>query len=445
MRLGLAYSRLKNLAIFCMTSRISPSELLSALFDAAVTAALPQHRVAPHLPPKPKGRTVVVGAGKSAAAMAKAVEDAWDGELEGLVVTRYGHRVETDRIEVVEAAHPVPDANGVGAARRIFDLLSPLTADDLVLCLISGGGSALLTLPPQELSLDELAEINRQLLKSGANIAEMNAVRKNLSLSSGGRLAAAAYPARVVALIISDVPGDDLATIASGPTVGDAVTARDALQTIQKYGISVPDRITDYLNRDPNPTIAPNDPRLASTENILIASPQQSLEAAATVAAGCGYTPVILGDSIEGEAKEVGIVHAGIARQVVRYGQPVEPPCVILSGGETTVTISGSGGKGGRCGEFLLSLACALDGLAGVYAIACDTDGIDGSEDNAGAAISPDTLKLGRERGCSAEEYLQAHNAYDFFAAVDGLVVTGPTLTNVNDFRAIAIVPQPSS
>ncbi|MEO1401701.1 MAG: glycerate kinase [Cyanobacteria bacterium J06635_1] len=418
---------------------MTPPELLKTLFDAAVQAAMPQYRVAPYLPPKPKGKTVVVGVGKSAAAMAKAVEAAWDGKLEGLVITRYGHQVPTAQIEVIEAGHPVPDCNGVQAAQRIFDLVTPLTADDLVLCLISGGGTALFTLPPEELTLEALAEVSVQLLKSGANITEMNAVRKSLSRSSGGRLAAAAYPAQVVSLIISDVPGDDLTVIASGPTVGDTVTAQAALGILQRYGVQVSAETIEYLKQDSNPVIKPDDPRLQRTQNRLIATPQHSLKAAAHVAQDHGYTPLILGDSIEGEAKDVGIVHAGIAKQVRRHHQPLSPPCVILSGGETTVTVSGAGGKGGRNSEFLLSVAVALDGLLGVYAIACDTDGIDGSEDNAGALITPDTLKQGNEKGFKASQYLEDHDSYRFFAAVDALVMTGPTLTNVNDFRAILI------
>ena len=422
-----------------MAAQITPPELLKTLFDAAVEAAMPQYRIEPYLPPKPKGKIVVVGVGKSAAAMAKAVEDAWDGELEGLVITRYGHRVPTTAIEVVEAGHPVPDVNGVQAAQRILDLVTPLTEDDLALCLISGGGTSLFTLPPSELTLEELADINIQLLKSGADIAEMNAVRESLSCSTGGRLAVAAYPAQVVSLIISDVPGDDLTVIASGPTVGDPVTAQDALKIIQRYGVKVSDKIIDYLRRDPNPIIKPDDPRLQHTHNILIAAPQQSLETAAQVAQNYGYTPLILGDSIEGEAKEVGIVHAGIAKQVINHHQPIAPPCVILSGGETTVTVRSSGGRGGRNGEFLLSLAIALDSLPGVYAIACDTDGIDGSEDNAGALITPDTLNQAKSKGLKASQYFETHDSYSFFAALQALVITGPTLTNVNDFRAILI------
>lgn len=425
-----------------MPDRLSPPQLLRHLFDTAVSAALPQQIVPRHLPPQPKGRTVVVGAGKSAAAMAKAVEDNWSGALTGLVVTRYGHAVETKAIEVVEAGHPVPDTNGLVAARRILELVNPLTEDDLVICLISGGGSALFTLPPEELSLEELVDINRQLLNSGAAISEMNAIRKSLSLSSGGRLAAAAYPANVVSLIISDVPGDNLATIASGPTVGDTVTTQAALQTIRDRNIQISQPVEEYLDRDPNPIIDPTDSRLSTTQNILIATPQQSLDAAAKEAEKFGYSVLILGDSIEGEAKEVGIVHAGIAQQVVHHDQPIAAPCVILSGGETTVTLDAPGGKGGRNSEFLLSFACQLNGLVGVYAIACDTDGIDGSEDNAGAIVFPDSLECARAKGLNYVDYLNKHNAYDVFAAIEGLVETGPTLTNVNDFRAIAILEE---
>lgn len=418
---------------------MTPSDLLQALFDAAVKAALPQYCLAPYLPPKPEGRVVVVGVGKSAAAMAQAVEAAWGTDLEGLVITRYGHQVPTQAIEVVEAAHPVPDLNGAKAAQRIFDRVTPLTENDLVLCLISGGGTSLFTLPPEPLTLDDLTQISRQLLKSGADISEMNAVRKSLSRSSGGRLAAAAYPAQVVSLIISDVPGDNLAVIASGPTVGDTVTVADAQRIIQKYGIEVAPRVLEYLERNPDPVIQPDDIRLQKTKNILIATPQQSLEAAARVAHDYGYTPLILGNSLEGEASQVGRVHAGIAKQVVHHGQPVAPPCVILSGGETTVTVKGGMGKGGRNSDFLLSLAISLDGLPKTYAIACDTDGIDGSEDNAGALITPDILVQARSQGLHAPRYLDEHDSYSFFAALDALVTTGPTLTNVNDFRAILI------
>lgn len=418
---------------------MTPPEILRSLFATAVAAAQPDRRIPPLLPPPPQGKTVVVGAGKSAAAMARVVEQAWSGPLSGVVVTRYGHQVPTAHIEVLEAAHPVPDAQGMSAAERILATVAPLGAEDLVICLISGGGSALLTLPPEGIALAELAEINRQLLRSGADITEMNTVRKTLSRSSGGRLAAAAYPAQVVTLLISDVPGDDLRAIASGPTVGDRVTAQDALAILQRYAIPIPPAVADYLQRDPNPVIAPGDPRLGTTTHHLIATPQQSLEAAAAAAEALGYRPLILGSALEGEAKQVGLVHGGIARQVVQYGQPIAPPCVLLSGGETTVTVTGAAGRGGRNGEFLLSLAVALKGLDKVWAIACDTDGIDGSEDNAGALITPDILQNARHQGLSGSDYLARHDSYSFFAAMDALVETGPTLTNVNDFRAILI------
>ena len=416
-----------------------PVDCLKRLFRVAVDAAMPQYCVPAHLPPRPAGKIVVVGVGKSAAAMARAVEDTWGINLEGLVITRYGHRLETHRIEVVEAAHPVPDHNGAVAARRIFDRVQGLSAEDLVLCLISGGGSALFTWPPDGITLAELADINSQLLRSGATITDMNIVRKNLSRSSGGRLAAAAYPAQVLSLIISDVPGDNLAAIASGPTVGDTATAEDALAIIRKYELQVSPQVLDYLQRDPNPVIRPDDPRLSRTQNRLVATPQLSLEAAALVAQDLGYTPLILGNAIEGEAREVGLVHAGIARQVVTHGQPLSPPCVLLSGGETTVTVRRSAGKGGRNSTFLLSLALGLNGLPGVYALACDTDGIDGSETNAGAVITPDTLQIGRNQGLNAAQFLDHLDSYSFFAALDLLVETGPTLTNVNDFRAVLI------
>ncbi|MEM6715598.1 MAG: glycerate kinase [Cyanobacteria bacterium P01_C01_bin.147] len=418
---------------------MSPAEILRQLFDVAVSAAQPDHRIPEFLPTPPQGKTIVVGAGKSAAAMARAVEQAWATPLSGVVVTRYGHRAETQVIEVLEAAHPVPDVHGMAAAKRILETVAPLGPDDLVICLISGGGSALLTLPPEGMALDVLADLNRQLLRSGADIGEMNAVRKNLSRSSGGRLAAAAYPAQVVSLLISDVPGDDLRAIASGPTVGDTATAQDALRILQKYSLQVPTAVINYLQENPHPVVAPDDERLNTTTNHLIAAPQQSLEAAAQRAQALGYTPLILGSAIEGEAREVGIVHAGMAQQSAQYGQPIAPPCVILSGGETTVTVTGEAGKGGRNSEFLLSLAVALQGQRKVWAIACDTDGIDGSEDNAGAIIGPEILQQGRDRGLKASDFLTAHDSYSYFQKVKALVETGPTLTNVNDFRAMLI------
>ena len=435
---------LTSAALSAMPSLKSP-DLLKQLFDAAVAAAMPQEQVAQALEAyfkhKPAGRVVVVGIGKSAAAMAKAVEDTWTqagytDPLEGLVITRYGHGVPTQSIEVIEAGHPVPDANGMVGAKRILDQVAPLTADDLVICLISGGGSALFTLPPEGISLENLADINRQLLASGADIVSMNTVRKALSCSSGGRLSATAYPAQVVSLIISDVAGDNLSAIASGPTVGDTATTTDALEIIDRYNLTLPNHIRDYLQRNPNPVIAPDDQRLNTTTNHLIATPQQSLEAAADVAIANGYTPLILSDAIEGEARDVALVHGAIARQAKRHQQPVAPPCVILSGGETTVTVQQNFvGKGGRNSEFLLALAQYLDGEPGITAIACDTDGIDGSEDNAGALITPDLWKKGYE----PQKYLNTHDSYSFFESIDALVVTGPTLTNVNDFRAIVI------
>jgi glycerate 2-kinase len=416
---------------------MTPVELLKAMFQAAVEAALPSICVPAHLPPRPKGRTVIIGAGKASGAMAKALEDSWDGPLDGLVVTRYGYRVPTERLEVVEAAHPVPDAAGRDAARRIFDLVQGLSKDDLVLCLISGGGSALLALPAGGITLEDKQAVNKALLKSGATISEMNTVRKHLSAIKGGRLAAAASPAKVVALMISDVPGDDPSIIASGPTVPDPSTNTDALAIIAKYQIEVPESVRRVLQTG-DETPKPGDPSLAAVENIMIATPQASLEAAAAVARKAGVTPVILGDSIEGESRDVALVHAGIARQCALRGQPEIPPCVLISGGETTITLKGKG-KGGRNTEFLLALAIALDGMPGIYALAGDTDGVDGSEDNAGAIITPDTLKRAEAAGLNAKAMLADNDPWTFFKGIGDLLMTGPTLTNVNDFRAILI------
>jgi hydroxypyruvate reductase len=416
---------------------MTPPDLLKAMFQAAVEAALPQLCVPAHLPPRPKGRTVIIGAGKASGAMAKALEDAWDGPLEGLVVTRYGYRVPTTRLEVVEAAHPVPDEAGREAARRILKLVQGLTEHDLVLCLISGGGSALLALPAEGVSLEDKQAVNKALLKSGATISEMNVVRKHLSAIKGGRLAAAAAPARVVALMISDVPGDDPSIIASGPTVPDPSTNKDALGIIDKYGIEVPASVRKLLLKA-DETPKPGDKQLVNVRNIMVATPQASLEAAAAVARKAGVKPVILGDSIEGESRDVALVHAGIARQCALRAQPEAPPCVLISGGETTITLKGKG-KGGRNTEFLLALAIALDGLPGIYALAGDTDGIDGSEDNAGALIYPDTLARAEKAGLNAKAMLADNDPYSFFAALGDLLETGPTLTNVNDFRAILI------
>ncbi|MGQ4275420.1 glycerate kinase type-2 family protein [Terrihabitans sp. B22-R8] len=417
----------------------SPQDLLRAMFDAAVSAALPSRIVAEHLPPRPKGRTIVVGAGKASAAMAKAVEENWDGPLEGLVVTRYGHAALCQHIEIVEASHPVPDQAGQDAAGRILDMVGGLTEDDLVIALISGGGSALLALPVEGLTLQDKQAVNKALLASGASIDEMNCVRKHLSAIKGGRLAAAAYPARLVSLLISDVPGDDPSVIASGPTVPDRTTFADALAIVRKYGIAEPKAAIDHLEKAADESIKPGDERLSRTETVLIATPQLSLEAAAAIAREAGITPLILGDAIEGEAREVARVMAGITHQVVRYGQPAQTPCVLLSGGETTVTVRGKG-RGGRNAEFLLALTVALGGLPNVHALAADTDGIDGSEDNAGAIALDDILSRAETLGVKAKDHLANNDGYGFFERLDALVNTGPTLTNVNDFRAILIL-----
>jgi glycerate 2-kinase len=417
---------------------LSPRDLLRAMFDAAIAAALPAKVVPPHLPPPPRGRTIVLGAGKASAAMARAVEDHWQGTLEGLIVTRYGHAMPCDQIEIVEAAHPVPDAKGRDAARRILELARRAGPDDLVLCLISGGGSALLALPADGLTLEDKQAINKALLASGADIGQMNVVRRHLSAIKGGRLAAAAHPARMVSLLISDVPGDDPAVIASGPTVPDPTTFADARAVLAHYGIEPPAAVRVHLDRAEEETPKPGDPRLAHTTNVVIATPQRSLEAAAEVARNAGLTPLILGDAIEGEAREVAKVMAGIALQAARHGQPAAPRCVLLSGGETTVTVRGKG-RGGRNAEFLLGLAIALNGHPAIHAIAGDTDGIDGSEDNAGALVTPDTLARTQALGLDAKALLADNDGYGLFSALGDLVVTGPTLTNVNDFRAVLI------
>ena len=415
--------------------------LLRAMFEAAVNAAAPALCVPPYLPAEPKGRTIVVGAGKAAAAMAAAVEAQWRGPLEGLVVTRYGHGAPTSRIKVVEASHPVPDEAGPAAARAILDLVKGVGPDDLVLCLISGGGSALLALPDGEITLADKQAINRALLRSGAHIGEMNCVRKHLSAIKGGRLAVAAAPARLVSLIISDVPGDDLSVIASGPTVPDSTTQADALAVLRKYGIEASAAVLKQLSNPAAETPKPGNPSFANVANILIATPQHALEAAAKVAREAGFAPLILGNAIEGEARECGIVHAGIALQAAGFGQPIAPPCAIISGGETTVTVRGKG-RGGRNAEFLLSLAIALGGRADISALAADTDGIDGSEDNAGAIIGPDSLRRAAAAGVDVAKHLANNDAYSVFSGLDDLIVTGPTRTNVNDFRAILVPAQ---
>ncbi len=415
-----------------------PQAFLLSLFEAAVDSASPARCVPANLPEAPAGRTIVVGAGKAAAAMAQAVEGAWSGPLSGLVVTRYGHGAPCERIEVVEAAHPVPDRAGREAAARMLELAGGLSGDDLVLCLISGGGSALLSLPAPGLTLEDKQAVNRALLKSGATISEMNCVRKHLSAIKGGRLAAAAAPARVVSLLISDVPGDDPSVIASGPTVPDPTAFADALAVLEKYGIGEPAAVLDHLRAAGDETPKPGDPRLAGAETRMIASPQGALEAAAAVARAAGVTPHILSDRIEGEARDVALVHAAIARQVAAHGQPFRPPAVLLSGGETTVTVRGRG-RGGRNAEFLLALAVALDGAPGIHALAGDTDGIDGTEDNAGVTLGPDSLARAEALGVDARARLADNDGYGFFEALGDLVKTGPTRTNVNDFRAILV------
>jgi glycerate 2-kinase len=415
--------------------------LLRSLFDGAVGAAMPSQCVPRFMPEKPKGRTIIIGAGKASAAMAQVFEQHWNAPLEGLIVTRYGHGVPCKRIEVVEAAHPVPDDAGTKAAARVLAMVQDLTEDDLVVALISGGGSSLLALPPSGLSLEDKRAVNRALLSSGAPISDMNCVRKHLSRIKGGWLAAAAHPARVVSLIISDVPGNDLTAVASGPTVPDPTTFADARAIIAKYGIVVPLSVKQHLEAAKNETPKPGDPRFKNPHAILIASPQQSLEAAAAIARQHGITPLILGDAIEGEAREAGFVMAGIAQQVRRFGQPLVAPCVLLSGGETTVTVLGQG-AGGRNVEFLLALCLKLNGAKDVHALAADTDGIDGACEVAGAFISPDTLGRARALGIDPWASLANNDGHGFFGALGDHIVTGPTLTNVNDFRAILITDQ---
>jgi glycerate-2-kinase len=418
---------------------------LTKIFDAAVASADPRVVLARHLPERPTGRVVVVGAGKSAAVMAAAVEAAWpDVPLSGVVVTRYGHGYPTARIEVLEASHPVPDAAGAAAAQRILEAVAGLTPEDLVLFLVSGGGSALTTLPAPGLTLDELMAVNRALLASGATIHEMNCIRRHLSAFSGGRLALAAAPARVVTLAISDVPGDDPAVIASGPTVPDPTSFADARALVAHYGMELPAAVVAHLARAEGETPKPGDPRLAGAEYRFIATPMLALRAAAETARGMGIAPVILGDALEGEAREVGKVIAGIALSARAHGEPAPPPCVLLSGGETTVTIGPrggdqGGGRGGRNSECLLGCAVALAGAPGIWALMGDTDGIDGSEANAGALATPDTLARAVAAGMDPRAVLARHDSWGLFSALGDLLETGPTLTNVNDFRAALI------
>ncbi|MCA3239501.1 MAG: glycerate kinase [Curvibacter sp.] len=432
--------------------RQQPREFLMHLYQAAVRRALPLHNTAAHLPRPPKGRTVVIGAGKAGGAMAQAVEALWpaNAPLSGLVVTRYHHTPPRPaglaaRIEVVEASHPVPDAAGMSASQRILQLVQGLSADDLVLCLISGGGSALLTLPAEGLTLADKQRINKELLNSGASIGEMNCVRKHLSRIKGGRLAAACAPARVVTLTISDVPGDDPSVIASGPTVPDASTCADALAILRRYAIDVPAAVLAALERDALETPKPGDAAFEGHTVHMMATPQESLQAAADAARAAGLNAYVLSDEIEGESREVGKVHAALARAVARHGQPFARPCVILSGGETTVTVrpvpeGATRGKGGRAGEFCLGLALALQGQPRVWGLAADTDGIDGMEENAGAWVEPATMSRARALGLKVEQHLDRNDAYGFFQPLGDLVVTGPTHTNVNDFRALLVL-----
>lgn len=424
---------------------ISSEALLRSMFDAAVAAANPDLVVPAHLPEKPQGRVIVLGAGKASAAMAKAAEnkiiESWGIVPSGLVVTQYGAAVACRNIEIVEANHPVPDASGLAAAERILGLAETAGKDDLVLFLVSGGGSSLLPLPGKGLTLDDKQAINKALLKSGAAIHEMNIVRKHLSAIKGGRLAEAAYPARLVTLGISDVPGDDFGTIASGPTIADPSSVADAIDILARYKISLPKHISDFFTQESAETPDPAADCFANSHNILVAKPQASLEAAAEVARQAGYTPMILGDAIEGEAQDVGLIMAGIAKQVRSYGQPAQPPLALISGGETTVSVNGPAGRGGRNTAFLLSFANAMNDMPGIAALACDTDGIDGTQDNAGAIYLPGDIALGQQAGRRAINDMAGFDSYSYFEAINRLVMTGPTLTNVNDLRVILIDP----
>ncbi len=408
------------------------ADLLKRLYEAAIAAAQPSLCLPVHLPQASEGRTIVVGAGKASAAMAAAVEANWQGgALEGLVLTRYGHGCPCKYIEIVEASHPVPDKAGFDAAARIHDMVQGLTPDDLVLCLISGGGSALLTAPAEGITLEEKQAVNKALLASGAPIGEMNCLRKHLSAIKGGRLAAAAYPARIVSLLISDVPGDDPSTVASGPTVPDPTTRQQALAILDKYKLGVAPSVRTFLNSTASETPKPGDEVFANAETRMIATPKLSIDAAARIARDAGFNVIDMGDDLEGEARDIGAAHAKLALET-------RGPAVILSGGETTVTLKGNG-RGGRNAEYALALAIGLDAAPNISAVAIDTDGIDGSEDNAGARVTPDVLARAAALGIDPAVMLANNDAYGFFAATGDLVMTGPTLTNVNDFRAIVV------
>ncbi len=422
-----------------MSAELEPKAFFTSLFSAAVEAADPRHRIRAFLPEPPEGRTIVIGAGKGSAQMARAFEQAWDGPLEGLVVTRYGYAVPCERIEIVEAAHPVPDEAGLAAGRRLLDVVGGLTGDDLVVALISGGGSALLPAPPRGLTLQDEIAVNRALLASGAPISAMNTLRKHVSMIKGGRLAAAAHPARVVSLVVSDIPGDNPAFVASGPTVPDRAGRDEALAVIRNYRLDLPEAVRRHLESDAAAAPLPDDERFARNEVHVIASAARSLEAAAAAAERQGIRAVILSDAIEGEAREVAGVHAAIAREVAARGRPFSKPVVMLSGGETTVTVRGQGGRGGRNSEFLLALALGIDGIGGISAFAADTDGIDGSEDNAGAFADWRTVARLRDAGIDAKALLAANDAWSAFEATGDLFAPGPTGTNVNDLRAIMV------
>ncbi|MBV7521165.1 glycerate kinase [Ensifer sp. ENS12] len=421
-----------------MPAITDPRRFLETLFTSAVAAADPEKVIAANLPERPKGRTVVVGAGKGAAQMAAAFERHWDGPLSGVVVTRYGYTAPCEKIEVLEASHPLPDENGLLASKRLLTEVSGLSEDDLVVALVCGGGSALLPSPPPGLALEDEIAVNRALLASGAPISAMNAVRKHVSMIKGGRLAAAAYPAKVVSLIVSDIPGDDPALVASGPTLADASTREDALTLIERYSLDLPANVMAWIKSPNSAAPSPDDLRFARNEVRLIASASVSLEAAATEARAAGIEAIILSDAIEGEARDVGGVHAAIAREVAGRGRPFTKPVVVLSGGETTVTIRGKG-KGGRNSEFLLALALGIDGANGVSALAADTDGIDGSEDNAGAFADDTTIARLVAQRLDAAALLQKNDSWTAFNALGDLFKPGPTGTNVNDFRAILV------
>lgn len=418
-----------------------PCTLLTELFHVAVATAQPARVLADFLPANRTQSVLVIGAGKAACSMASCLEQHWSGPLRGLVVTAYGHNEPLQRIEVIEASHPVPDAMSERAAKRILALVASLGADDLVICLISGGGSSLLALPAPGISLADKQDINRALLKSGATIDEINRVRKHLSAIKGGRLGLACTPARLLTLAISDVPGDDPATIASGPTMADPSTSSEALSILQKYRLPIPSAITTWLKNPVSETPKPGDSRLCNNDYRIIASARQSLEAAARHAQQAGFNTLLLGDDISGESRDVACEHAALALAIAKGSGPVSPPCIILSGGETTVIVRGDG-KGGRNGEYLLALATELQGASGIYALAADTDGIDGAGDNAGAVLSPETWHRARERGWDILKELENNNCYPLFRDLEDLLITGPTRTNVNDFRAILILPQ---